>query len=628
MRPKTVPKLGKWLLDAVAVAIAVPTAYLIRFEGSLPPDYRTQLYTLLGFVVAGRLATNFVFGLGKQKWVFLETRDMIRIAASYATFSGLLLLIRFSGHRQQLLMIPVGVIAAELLLSLLFAWGLRLLRRRIFEYAQTLKGVPSSIERLLLVGANAHGVTIGREMAMRKGIKLVGFLDGDPKNNKMTFGGIPVLGNLSLLSEMVRREQVTDVLICLAPSERDGLNLNLGSSNVRTRIAPTMEEILDSEDGGGYSSRNSGATRARLGRRALPMSLGPLESRLSGKRILITGGAGFVGSNLAERLASKNELILFDTAFANKPIQFTKLCRHPNVKLVVGNILDDTCLPEVCRDVDMVVHAAAVVGVGKVCSAARETLETNYIGTSRVLRALEANSRLARFIYLSTSEVFGVNSYRVDEATPPMMGPIAEARWSYSMAKLAGEHLVQSYFREAKMPTVIVRPFNIFGPRRTGDYVLLRFIVNAIANKPLQVHGDGSQIRSWCFINDFCDALIAMLERPQAVGEDFNIGNPGNTLTVKELAQRVIDIVGSSSTVEFIENPFPDIQIRVPSLEKAHGLLAYKPRYDLDTALALTIDWYRENWDFFLKMVLPDYGVNHKVATAVTAAPRALAAPA
>ena len=188
-----------------------------------------------------------------------------------------------------------------------------------------------------------------------------------------------------------------------------------------------------------------------------------------------------------------------------------------------------------------------------------------------------------------------------------MVGPITEARWSYSMAKLAGEHLVQSYFREAKMPTAIVRPFNVFGPRRTGDYALFRFIMSAIAGKPVEVHGDGSQIRSWCYIEDFCDALVALLERPEAVGEDFNIGNSANTVTVKDLARRVIEIAGSSSDMKSVENPFPDIQIRVPSLEKAQKLLGYNPQYDLNTALALTIDWHREHWDFLSGIALPDY---------------------
>jgi nucleoside-diphosphate-sugar epimerase len=249
----------------------------------------------------------------------------------------------------------------------------------------------------------------------------------------------------------------------------------------------------------------------------------------------------------------------------------------------------------------MVVHAAALVGVNRVCSAGRETLETNYVGTSRLLQALEGSKKLQRFIYFSTSEVFGVNSFRVDENSPPSVGPIAEARWSYAIAKLAGEHLAKAYFRETGMPITIVRPFNIFGPKRIGEHALLRFIVNALSGKPVQVHGDGSQIRSWCYIEDFSSALLSMLERPEAVGEDFNIGNASNTLTILELARKVVDLCGTDVPINFVDHPFPDVSIRVPSLIKAQSLLGYKPLYDLDSAIWLTVEWYRENLDFFLE---------------------------
>jgi len=130
---------------------------------------------------------------------------------------------------------------------------------------------------------------------------------------------------------------------------------------------------------------------------------------------------------------------------------------------------------------------------------------------------------------------------------------------------------------------------------------LLRFILNALTGKPLEVHGDGSQIRSWCYIEDFCSALLLMLERPEAVGEDFNIGNPSNTLTIYDLARKVVDLCGTNVPIKFIEHPFPDISIRVPSLAKSQSLLGYKPRYDLDSAISLTIDWYREHLAFFVR---------------------------
>jgi len=326
----------------------------------------------------------------------------------------------------------------------------------------------------------------------------------------------------------------------------------------------------------------------------------PVQNRT----ILITGGAGFIGSSLAEKLVEHNRVILLDQSFAQGPIQFTSLLRHRNVAAVQGSIME-TDLRSLVKEADVVVHAAAILGVNRVCSFARETLETNYVGTSRLLKALEAKPSVQRFIYFSTSEVFGVNSYRVDETSRPTIGPIAESRWSYAMSKLAGEHLVASYFRETRLPVAIVRPFNIFGPRRTGDYALRRFILSALHGEPLLIHGDGTQIRSWCYIEDFCSALLQMIARPEAIGEDFNIGHPGNTVTIHELAQKVIQFTGSSSPLTYCESPFPDVAIRVPALDKARRLLGYEPKYNLSAGLKLTIQWHRENLDMLQTPVLP-----------------------
>jgi nucleoside-diphosphate-sugar epimerase len=205
------------------------------------------------------------------------------------------------------------------------------------------------------------------------------------------------------------------------------------------------------------------------------------------------------------------------------------------------------------------------------------------------LQVLEPNSRLQRIIYFSTSEVFGVNSFRVNESAQANIGSSAEARWSYAISKLAGEHLVKSYHREMGMPVVTVRPFNVFGPRRLGAHAIRQFALNVLTGNPIEVHGDGSQIRSWCYIEDFCDALIEMIARPEAVGEDFNIGNPMNTLTIYQLAEKVLEITGAKVPLIFMETEFPDIGIRVPSLEKAQRLLGFQPKYDLSRGLELRV---------------------------------------
>src|SRR5262249_50421676 len=222
-------------------------------------------------------------------------------------------------------------------------------------------------------------------------------------------------------------------------------------------------------------------------------------------------------------------------------------------------------------------------------------------GTLRIWKSLEKGSRLERFVYFYNSEVFGANSSRAHEGTPAAVGPAAEARWSYAIAKLAGEHLVKAYHRQGGMPAVTVRPFNVFGPRRLGSHAIMQFVLSSLMGEPIEVHGDGSQIRSWCYIEDFCDALVEMVARPGAIGEDFNIGNPKNTITVYELARMVLELTGRDVPIKFVESPCPDIEIRVPSLDKAREILGFQPRYDLRKGLKLTADWYRENLEFFEK---------------------------
>ena len=147
------------------------------------------------------------------------------------------------------------------------------------------------------------------------------------------------------------------------------------------------------------------------------------------------------------------------------------------------------------------------------------------------------------------------------------------------------------------LPTVIIRPFNVFGPRRIGDHAMLRFILGALRDEPLDVHGDGSQIRSWCYIDDFCDGVIRTLTYEQAIGEDFNIGNAANTLTIYELAKKVRSLMASRSEIRLVEIDFSDIDIRVPRTDKARDLLGFRPRYELEEAIPLTAAWYKEHLD-------------------------------
>jgi nucleoside-diphosphate-sugar epimerase len=650
MKMSLYSKPTQMLIDAAIGAAAWGAAYLIRYDGPEATPATRQMLLLLLPVAIGQVPMSVLFGIYRFQWRYVNTGDALCIARGYVAYSLLLTIIALlTGPVAHVLYLPVSSIATTGILSFVGAIGARLARRLLYERRS--KAIRrDSPQRFVIVGAGAHGAMVAREMLLRKGIDVIGFLDDDAAKQGAVIAGIPVLGRIVDLANIAASYDVDEVLVCISPQSRRLLHISDAKTKrgvpMRSRIMPTLDEILETTsvisilpgvneppgtDGHvGTSLRPSkgakGTTNDDVGHvNALPGGSGDgngngngdgtqrlqevyshasrsvlapnvIPSPLRNRSILITGGAGFIGSSLAEKMADHNRVILFDQSFECGPIQYTSLLRHPNITAVRGSILEGD-LRRLVEDVDVVVHAAAILGVNRVCSSARETLETNYVGTSRLLRALDASRKIQRFVYFSTSEVFGVNSYRVNEASRPSIGPIAESRWSYAMSKLAGEHLVASYFRETRLPITIVRPFNIFGPRRTGDYALRRFILNALQDKPLEIHGDGSQIRSWCYIEDFCAALLQMIVRTEAIGEDFNIGHPGNTLTIYELAKRVIQLSDSASIVTFCESPFPDISIRVPSLEKARRLLEYEPKYDLSAGLKLTIEWHRENFN-------------------------------
>ena len=658
MKIRLYNKCNKILIDAGLCGAAWVVACLVRYGGHIPPPAfsRRMLFLLLPVVLA-QISTSALYGVYNFKWRYVNIGDALCLARAYLTCAGLLAGLALAGGSVvPQLQIPVSVVATMTLLSLAGAISVRLARRALYRRASLAKNKETP-RRFLIIGAGWHGAMVAREMlARRRGIEVIGFLDDDAEKQGAVISGVAVLGRTSQLAHIVKTRDVDEVLVCISPQSRQSLHVGDVETStglpVRSRIIPTLEEILQTPSvisvmpgvneppgtnghatsvkvpGNGNGNGASPGLHAGGGHiRALPGNGDsgaaklvarvqfPVSSRavvgdamatplVRNQTILITGGGGFIGSSLAEKLVAHNRVILLDQSFQHGPVQYTSLLQHPNVTFVRANLLE-TDLCGLVKEADVVIHAAAILGVNRVCGSARETLETNYVGTSRLLKALEAKQEIQRFVYFSTSEVFGVNSYRVNEASRPTIGPIAESRWSYAMSKLAGEHLVASYFRETRMPVAIVRPFNIFGPRRTGDYALRRFILSALQGEPLTIHGDGTQIRSWCYIEDFCSALLEMIARPEAIGEDFNIGHPGNTLTVHELAQKVIQLTDSQSPVIFCESPFPDIAIRVPSLDKARRLLGYAPKYDLNTALKLTIEWHRENLELLQTPIPP-----------------------
>ena len=316
---------------------------------------------------------------------------------------------------------------------------------------------------------------------------------------------------------------------------------------------------------------------------------------LKNKRVLITGGGGFLGVSLAERLVKDNQVVLLDTNFETNTFAYSGLKGNKNIELAEIDILDAPEVSRIAQDAQIVVHMAAMVGVQEVLNNALYTLDVNYIGTSNLLKAVAQNPDCQRIACFSTSEVFGAGAFGIAEDGNTVLSSVQDVRWCYCISKLASEQLALSYYRQQNVPSVVIRPFNIFGPKRVGDHVVLRFILKALKNEDLEVYGDGTQIRAWCYVDDFVDALLQCLEVKEAVGQAFNIGNARNTLTIYELAKKIISLCNSKSRIIFKAIDFTDVDIRVPNITKARDILGYEPKFDLEEGLARTIEWVRDN---------------------------------
>jgi nucleoside-diphosphate-sugar epimerase len=313
---------------------------------------------------------------------------------------------------------------------------------------------------------------------------------------------------------------------------------------------------------------------------------------VEGRRIFISGGAGFIGSHLVERLVPKNDVVVFDN-FHRDAISTSGLAENPRVKIVKGDVLDAAAVKQAMAGCDAVVHLASIAGVDTVLKNPVLTMHVSLYGTLHALEAARTGGEVKRFLDFSTSEVFGRYAYQVTEFDATTLGAVGEARWTYAVAKLATEHLAMNYHKQYGLPTCSIRPFNIYGPRQVGEGAIHQFIVRALTGEPLTIHNDGSQIRAWCYVDDIVDGICLALERDEAVGHAFNIGNPRSTLTIYNLAREIVRLSSSSSRIEFVKWPHADVEIRVPSIEKAKELLGYQARVDLEEGLLRTIHWYR-----------------------------------
>jgi nucleoside-diphosphate-sugar epimerase len=311
------------------------------------------------------------------------------------------------------------------------------------------------------------------------------------------------------------------------------------------------------------------------------------------KRICITGGAGFIGSHLVSSLIEHNHVVVFDNLHRNA-LQFAHLDGHPNLHFVKGDVLDFAAVRKAIDGCQIVIHCAAIAGVYTVDRSAVRTMEVNLLGTHEVVKAsLEVG--VERFVEFSTSEVYGQFIHKGKEGEPTTIGPIGESRWVYAASKLASEHLSYAHYREDGLPLVVVRPFNVYGPRQVGDGAIRGITIQALQNLPITLYDDGTQIRSWCFVDDFVEGVLRSVDQEAAIGQVFNLGNPQGTATNFELANLIIRLTNSSSEIVFKPHPGPEVDLRVPSIEKAQRLLGYKPIVSLEAGVSQAVAWYRQN---------------------------------
>jgi UDP-glucose 4-epimerase len=314
---------------------------------------------------------------------------------------------------------------------------------------------------------------------------------------------------------------------------------------------------------------------------------------LQGKRIFITGGAGFIATTLARTLVEQNEVVALDNLHRDA-LSGTDLGDHPNFSLHQVDVLDAEAVRELADGATHIVHCAAIAGVDTVLESPVRTMRVNLIGTYNVLEAAVATQNsVERLIDFSTSEVFGTHAYNVKEGHVSTIGSVGEARWTYAVSKLAGEHLAHAYHDELGLPTVTVRPFNVYGPGQIGGGAIRAFIEAALRGDNLTVRGDGSQIRAWCFVDDMVEAVRVCLEHPNAVGQSYNIGNPRSAVTIFDLAQRIKRLTECPGEIVFAPLDYVDVELRIPNVEKARDDIGFAATVELDDGLERTIAWYR-----------------------------------
>jgi UDP-glucose 4-epimerase len=316
---------------------------------------------------------------------------------------------------------------------------------------------------------------------------------------------------------------------------------------------------------------------------------------------LITGGAGFIGSHLSEALLEAgHDVLVLDNLSTGSIDNISHLKGHNRFEYFIETVNNEPLLAELIDRSDVVFHLAAAVGVKLIVEQPVHTIETNVHGTEVVLK--HANKKKKLVVIASTSEVYGKSvDVPFREDSDLVLGPTPKHRWAYACSKAIDEFLALAYWKERKLPVIIVRFFNTVGPRQTGTYgmVIPNFVRQALAGEPITVFGDGTQTRSFSHVADVVGALLKLVAEPAAVGQVINIGNT-QEVSIRALAERVRELTGSRSPIKLVpydeayESGFEDMPRRVPNLTKVEGLIGYRPQYSLDDILTQVIEYFRK----------------------------------
>lgn len=318
-------------------------------------------------------------------------------------------------------------------------------------------------------------------------------------------------------------------------------------------------------------------------------------------RVLITGGAGFIGSHLTDALLQRgHHVTIIDDLSTGKVENFAHVRAYPNFRFAIETIMNEAVMDRLVNECDTIFHLASAVGVELIVNRPVEVIERCILGSEVVLKI--ANRYKKKVLIASTSEVYGKSSkVPFSEEDDRILGPTTKSRWSYSCSKAIDEFLALAYFKEKKLPIVIVRLFNTVGPRQSGQYgmVLPRFVQAAMENKPIRVYGDGTQSRCFGYVGDVVGALISLANYPQAIGQIFNIGSD-EEVTIMDLAKKVKTITGSNSEIVTVpyeqayEQGFEDMARRVPDLAKIKKLISYNPQVKLEEIIRRVRDYFSE----------------------------------